>query len=69
MKTSRIVLSFAVLLAAGAAAYFMFPPVRLWALVVAGHSPVCPMSHAVQSKANVDEKTRIKDRILAAAIW
>lgn len=59
--------SFVLLLALGAAAYFIFPPVRLWALVVAGRSPVCPMSHAVQARANVDEKERIKDRILAAS--
>ena len=67
MKTSRIVLSFGILLAAGVAAYLIFPPFRLWALVVAGHSPVCPMSHAVHSRANVEEKTRIKDRILAGS--
>ena len=67
MKTSRIVLSFVILIAAGVAAYFIFPPVRLWALVVAGHSPVCPMWHAVESKANMDEKVRIKDHILAGS--
>ena len=67
MKTSRIVLSLSILLAVGVAAYIIFPPVRLWALVVAGHSPVCPLSHAVQSQANVVEKTRIKDRILAGS--
>ncbi len=67
MKTSRVVLSFVLLIAAGIAAYLIFPPVRLFALVVAGRSPVCPMSHAVQCKANADEKTRIKDRILAGS--
>src|ERR1022692_4477736 len=66
VKTSRIVLSFVILFAAGVAAYFIFPPVRPWALEVAGHSPVCPMSHAIESKANMDEKG-IKDRILAGS--
>ena len=55
------------LLAAGVAAYLMFPPFRLFALVVVGHSPVCPMSQAVHCKANVDEKIRIKDRILGGS--
>ena len=67
MKTSRILLLFVILLAASLAAYLIFPPVRLWALVVAGHSPVCPMSKAIECNANVVEKTRIKDRILAAS--
>jgi FkbM family methyltransferase len=67
VKTSRIVVSFGVLLAAGLAAYLIFPPFRLWALVVAGHSPVCPLAQAVKCKSNVEEKTRIKDRILAAS--
>ena len=67
MKTSRIVVGLAVLCAIGAAAYLASPPVRLWALVVAGHSPNCPMANAIKSQANVDEKTRIKDRILAAS--
>jgi len=35
--------------------------------VVAGHSPNCPLSHAIQSKSNIDEKIRIKDRILAGS--
>jgi FkbM family methyltransferase len=67
VKTSRVILTFIILIAAAFAAYLAFPPFRLFALVVAGHSPVCPMSHAVQSRANVDEKTRIKDRILAGS--
>ena len=67
MKTSRIVLSFAILIAAGVAGYLTFPPFRLWALVLAGRSPNCPMSHAVKSQAYMDEKIRIKDRILAGS--
>ena len=67
MKTSRILLGLAVLLLAGVAAYLIIPPFRLWALVVAGHSPVCPMSQALRSQANIDETIRIKDRILAGS--
>ncbi len=67
VKTVRFVFSFVILIVAGVAAYFIFPPVRLWALVVAGHSPNCPMSHAVKSKAYLDERIRIKDRILAGS--
>jgi len=67
VKTSRIVLILMILLAAGVAAYALVPGVRLWALVVAGHSPVCPMSQALKSKANIDQTLRIKDRILAAS--
>ena len=49
------------------AAYLTYPPFRLWALVVAGRSPVCPMARAVECKANMDEKIRIKDRMLAGS--
>jgi FkbM family methyltransferase len=67
VKISRIFLGLAVPLIAGVAAFELFPSVRLWALVAAGRSPVCPMSQALRSKANMDEKIRIKDRILAAS--
>ena len=67
VKASRIVIVFFVVLAAGVAAYLIFPPFRLGALVVAGHSPVCPMSHAIEAQANMAEKIRIKDRILAGS--
>jgi FkbM family methyltransferase len=67
VKTSRILVGLAVPLIAGAAAFQFSPPFRLWALVVTGHSPVCPMSHALRSQANMDQKIRIKDRILAAS--
>jgi len=67
VKTFRIVIVFLILLAAGVAAYLIFPPVRLWALVVTGHSPVCPMSHALECHSNMVEKGHIKDRILAGS--
>ena len=67
VKTSRIALALFILIAALVAAYLFSPPFRLLALVVAGHSPNCPLSHAIQSKSNIDEKIRIKDRILAGS--
>jgi len=67
VKISRIALSFAVLIAAGIAAYLIFPPVRTFALVVAGRSPVCPLSHAVRAKAILEEKIRINKRIIAGS--
>ena len=67
MKTSRILLSSIILIAVLVAAYLFSPPFRLLALVAAGHSPNCPMSHAVRCNSNAVEKTRIKDRILAAS--
>jgi FkbM family methyltransferase len=67
VKTSRLLLASFLVIAAFIAAYLIFPPVRLWALVLIGHSPNCPMSHAVGSQANIAEKTRIKDRILASS--
>ena len=51
VKTSRIVPSLAVLVIALAAAYLIYPPFRLWALVVAGHSPVCPMCACPQKQS------------------
>jgi FkbM family methyltransferase len=50
-----------------AAAYFFYPPARMAVLAAVGHSPVCPFTHAVWSKANIDETARIKDRIFAAS--
>ena len=67
MKITRIISLIAIFVAAGLAAYLNSPRFRLWALVIAGHSPNCPMAHAVASQANMDEKIRIKDRILAGS--
>lgn len=67
MKIWRLLLVVPILLAAAVAAYFISPPVRLFVLSMAGRSPVCPMSHAVDSHANAIEKEHIKDRILAGS--
>jgi FkbM family methyltransferase len=56
-----------ILLAVTAAAGFFYPPARMAALAAVGHSPVCPFSHALWSKANLEETGRIKDRIFAAS--
>jgi FkbM family methyltransferase len=56
-----------VLLLLAAAAYAWYPPFRLFALVVAGRSPVCPMANAMKTHSHIDEMGRIKDRILQAS--
>jgi FkbM family methyltransferase len=60
----RLLSALVVVLAAG---YFFYPPARLAVLAAVGHSPVCPFSHAVRSKSNIDETVRIKDRIFAGS--
>lgn len=65
MRPSRRGLVLVLLLIVAAAVYEFYPSLRLLALVVAGHSPNCPWSHAIRSTANVEETTQIKDRILA----
>ncbi len=67
VKPSRIFPLAALVLAAGAGAYIWYPPFRLFALAATGHSPVCPLSHALRSAANIEQDRRIKDRILAAS--
>jgi FkbM family methyltransferase len=48
-------------------AYTAYPPFRLLVLAVSGHSPVCPISHAIKSSENRNQLTAIKDRILHAS--
>jgi FkbM family methyltransferase len=68
MKTPRVVAVLLVVLAGlGVAAYKFYAPARLLALVIAGHSPVCPLSHAVKSKFNIQESARITGRIIAGS--
>jgi FkbM family methyltransferase len=67
VKILRIVIVAGVLVGLGAAAYRLSPACRLGVQVMAGHSPVCPFAQAIQSAANVQDTTRIKDRILAAS--
>jgi FkbM family methyltransferase len=67
VKTSRLVLGLFIAIAAVAAAWAYYPPLRLSVLVLTGHSPVCPWAGAIQSKANIVENERIKNRILRAS--
>jgi len=64
VKPFRVLL---VVLIAAAAAWAWYPPFRLFALVAAGRSPVCPISNALQIKAHEQELMRAKDRILGAS--
>ena len=63
----RLIRILAVLLILAAAAYAWFPPFRLFAMVVAGRSPVCPISNAIQTSAHLKELGRVKDRILVGS--
>ena len=67
MRTNRILAATALPLVAGIAAFAWYPPFRMFALVVTGNSPVCPLSHALKSKANLEETLAIKDRIVAGS--
>jgi len=50
-----------------AAGWVWYPPFRLFTLVVAGRSPVCPLANALQIKAHGKELERVKDRILTGS--
>ena len=45
----------------------LYPPLRLSALVLAGRSPVCPLSQAVHAEENQKRQIEIKDEILKAS--
>jgi len=45
----------------------LYPPLRLSALVLAGRSPVCPLSRAVHAEENQKRQIQIKDEILKAS--
>ena len=65
MKKLAIVALLCIL--AGVIAYRTLPPVRLFALALTGHSPVCPLAMAVRAHSNIENQIAIKDRILAAS--
>lgn len=67
MRIGRIALVLMMLLLAGGAAYRYSPGFRMFVLVAAGRSPVCPLRLALRSQANLDDTLRIKDRILAGS--
>jgi FkbM family methyltransferase len=57
----------AALCVALALAVLFVTPVRLFALVLAGRSRICPFGEALQSAANLKRQIQIKDRILSAS--
>ncbi|MBI1897751.1 MAG: FkbM family methyltransferase [Acidobacteria bacterium] len=66
MSLSRLWKIALALIVIGAVVY-AYPPLRLSAMVLAGRSPNCPFSLAVQSEQNMRDQIAIKDRILAAS--
>ena len=54
-------------LAGAAYAYWNFAPFRLFAFVVAGRSPVCPLAEAVKADENLQRQVEYKDQILNAS--
>ena len=67
MKAKTLFGALALGIVAAAAAWAWYPPFRLLALVVAGRSPVCPLSHALKSSENLQALAAAKDRILAGS--
>lgn len=63
--TRLAILVAALLLIAGGILYR--EPISLASLVVTGHSPVCPLREALQSRRNARLQIAIKDRILQAS--
>ncbi len=55
------------LLLAAAAVVYLYPPIRLAALSVAGRATVCPFSQAIRSAANMSEQVDIHRRIVKAS--
>jgi FkbM family methyltransferase len=70
VKSRRILFgagAVALIAVAFAFAFHHHPRVRLFALVMAGRSPVCPMANALDAAEHVRLLTEAKDRILAAS--
>lgn len=56
-----------VILLAGLALVWFYPPARLLALVAAGRSPVCPLANALKSDENLRLEIRYNNEILKAS--
>ncbi len=65
MRAGRVVL--AVGIAAGIAAGYLYPPLRLLALKAVGRSPVCPLRNALQADRNLQTQIRDHNRIVRAS--
>jgi FkbM family methyltransferase len=57
----------AILLAALASGVYFVAPLRLALIVLAGRSPVCPLSNALQAAENLRTQIAFKDEILRAS--
>jgi len=66
VNLSRVVKLVFVLIAI-AIAVMLYPPLRLSALVLAGRSAGCPLSHAIHAEENQKRQIEIKDEILKAS--
>jgi FkbM family methyltransferase len=68
MKPRRgVLIAIAIVVVLAGAAVRWYAPARLFAIYVSGRSPHCPLSNALQCAENVQDQTRVKDRILAAS--
>jgi FkbM family methyltransferase len=63
----RLWMAVAMALGGVAVAAWVFPPLRLAGLVLAGRSPECPFGQALRSEENLRQQTAIKDRLLAGS--
>ena len=54
-------------IAVGTALYFLYPPARLLAFVVAGRSPDCPLANALKADENLKLEVRYNDEIIKAS--
>jgi len=63
----KLLAALAILGIATGIAYAISPRFRLFALVLIGHSPVCPLRLAVDTQGHLDRLKAIHDRILSAS--
>ncbi len=68
MKFSRLLILFALLLAAAIGAYSYFPPFRLMTLVAVGHSPVCPMAKAIKADEHSRQLQAAHNRLVKSMV-
>ena len=66
MSRSTLLKVLATVVVTGAGVY-LYPPLRLSALVLAGRSPDCPLAQALKAEDNLGWMISTKDRILAAS--
>ncbi|MCW5979826.1 MAG: FkbM family methyltransferase [Bryobacteraceae bacterium] len=67
MRRIAIILLIAVPVALAGSVYFLYEPLKLSAIVIAGRSPHCPFGQAVRSTAHTRDLMATKDRILASS--